>query len=86
MTLSTGAMDCDSAYLEGCFVDRPLEEGRYAWLEVSDSGGGIRPQVLGRVFDPFFTTKFQGKGMGLAVVQGLVHAQGGAIRIAKMLP
>jgi signal transduction histidine kinase/ActR/RegA family two-component response regulator len=58
--------------------------GRYVRLTVADTGGGIPPAVLDRVFDPFFTTKGvgEGTGLGLALVDGIVHDLGGAIELA----
>lgn len=51
-------------------------------LEVEDSGSGIEPDVLSRMFEPFFTTKRErGTGLGLAVVDRLVRAQGGTILV-----
>ncbi|MDH3392433.1 MAG: hybrid sensor histidine kinase/response regulator [Desulfobulbaceae bacterium] len=29
----------------------------YAWLSISDTGGGIAPENIHKIFDPFFTTK-----------------------------
>ncbi|HWY26066.1 MAG TPA: ATP-binding protein, partial [Nevskia sp.] len=36
-----------------------------AYLDVSDNGGGIRPELRDRVFEPFFTTAHRGTGLGL---------------------
>jgi CheY-like chemotaxis protein/two-component sensor histidine kinase len=53
--------------------------GDYAHLEVSDTGCGMPAHIKANVFDPFFTTKSAGRGLGLAVVQGIVRGLGGTI-------
>lgn len=58
-----------------------LKPGNYVNVVVDDTGQGMSAEVLARVFEPFFTTKFQGRGMGLAAVYGIVQNHGGDIFI-----
>jgi PAS domain S-box-containing protein len=60
-----------------------LPEGQYVLIEVSDSGPGMDDQTQTQIFDPFFTTKFMGRGLGLAVVQGIVRSLRGGIRVSS---
>jgi two-component system cell cycle sensor histidine kinase/response regulator CckA len=58
-----------------------LAEGNSLALEVSDTGCGITPEMQAKLFEPFFTTKGAGRGLGLALIQGIVRAHGGAISL-----
>ncbi len=60
-----------------------LQAGEYLKLDVSDTGGGMTKEVQAKVFDPFFSTKFAGRGLGLAVVQGIVRDHGGVINLVS---
>ncbi len=48
-----------------------------------DSGGGIKPEEMGRVFEPYHTTKAQGTGLGLMIVQRIVEEHGGEIELSS---
>ncbi len=60
-----------------------LPPGRYAVLEVADTGRGIPPEILPRIFDPFFTTRREqgGTGLGLATVHGTLRQSGGFVAV-----
>jgi two-component system cell cycle sensor histidine kinase/response regulator CckA len=60
-----------------------LPAGEYLRLMISDTGCGMTEGEQARIFDPFFSTKFAGRGLGLAVVQGIVRAHGGGIHIVS---
>lgn len=63
---------------------RPTAE-HYCCIQVTDSGCGIADDQLERIFDPFYSTKFTGRGLGLAMVLGLIKTWGGAINVQSSL-
>jgi signal transduction histidine kinase len=50
-------------------------------LEVKDAGCGIPPKEIEKIFDPFYSTKFFARGLGLAVVLGIVRALDGVVTV-----
>jgi PAS domain S-box-containing protein len=81
--ISTGVVDADRTYLSSTYFDDDLPAGRYVYLEVSDTGCGMSPEILAKIFDPFFSTKFTGRGLGLAAVVGIVRAHRGALKVSS---
>jgi PAS domain S-box-containing protein len=92
MNLAVNARDAmaSGGHLEiATRVEEPTAEGgvpspgRYAVIEVADTGCGMRPDVLSHIFEPFFTTKEIGKGtgLGLSTVYGIAHQAGGHIAV-----
>ena len=61
-----------------------LTAGSYVCVEITDNGAGIDPANLARVFEPFFTTKkAPHRGLGLALVYGIVTNHGGSVAISS---
>jgi PAS domain S-box-containing protein len=54
-----------------------------AFVEITDTGTGIRDADLPRLFDPFFTTRAPGEGLGLglSVCHQIISALGGRIDV-----
>ena len=51
-----------------------FEPGPCVVVTVADTGCGMDAATLERIFDPFFSTKFQGRGMGLPVLLGILRS------------
>ena len=67
----------------GTITLRTGHDDSQVWVEVQDTGQGIKPENLVRIFDPFFTTKPVGKGtgLGLSLSYGIVKNHGGRIEV-----
>ncbi len=91
INLSANAVDAmggNPGVLEISMTDVELDRddmapGEYIRLSVKDTGMGMEPEVMERVFEPFFTTKDvgEGRGMGLAVIHGIVENCEGSIEV-----
>jgi signal transduction histidine kinase len=77
VTVNTRNEHVDGAVAE----TRSIQPGDYVRLDVTDTGHGMSAETQSHVFEPFFTTKFQGRGLGLAAVFGIVTNHGGCIAV-----
>jgi len=62
-----------------------LKPGYYVCLTIDDDGKGMDEETRTGIFEPFFTTKFQGRGMGMAAVYGIVKNHDGWIYVDSEL-
>jgi signal transduction histidine kinase len=48
---------------------------------ISDTGPGIKPEILPHMFEPFTTTKEYGLGLGLSICYSIIRKHGGQITV-----
>lgn len=53
-------------------------------IEVTDAGGGMSSEVLGKALLPFYSTKQLGSGIGLALCREIVDAHHGHMRLVNI--
>ena len=72
---SADLLHCDSCHEEF--------SGDHLLISVADQGCGVPEHLRGRIFEPFYSTWHvaDGAGMGLAVVHGVMHTNGGHVRV-----
>jgi signal transduction histidine kinase/CheY-like chemotaxis protein len=75
-------MDVDETFAK---LHPDIHPGKYVLLRVSDTGCGIKPELIDHIFDPFFTTKPKGEGtgLGLSLIHGIVRKMNAAIIVTS---
>ena len=79
-TSNIAARDCARFQAKG------MPAADYVLVEVTDTGTGIAPAIVGKIFEPFFSTKEIGKGtgLGLSTVYGIIKQTGGFIYVDSL--
>jgi signal transduction histidine kinase len=84
--LIDNALDAMDINDSGILTIRTERDKEFVQVTVIDNGPGIPANVLHSIFDPFYTTKPMGKGtgMGLEVVQRIVHQHDGSVKVRSI--
>ena len=65
---------------------RPLHLADSATITIDDRGGGLAPEIAGRLFQPFASARPGGAGLGLALARRIVAMHGGTLRLEAREP
>ena len=80
----------DAVEQDGCIriTTKLCAHRRRVAITVTDTGAGIKQEILDKIFDPFFSTKPVGKGtgLGLSVTFGIIKDHGGRINVLSPAP
>ncbi len=81
ITISTGSTTLTAREISSALELAQLKPGEYVYLEVANNCSGMDPATAAKICDPFFSTKFTGRGLGLAIVSGVVRSHKGAMTV-----
>jgi len=65
----------------GELIIRTDRQEKQVVIQISDTGGGIPPEVLPHIFDTYYTSRPQGSGLGLPTAKKIVELHGGTIQV-----
>ena len=76
----------DALQPDGVITISTCHDEKWVFVEIQDTGIGIRPADMGRIFQPFYTTKpaIKGTGLGLSICHGIVQNHRGEIRVESV--
>jgi PAS domain S-box-containing protein len=70
---------------EGTLTIKTFSKMNNVYIEITDTGIGVKEENINKIFDDFFTTKNSVKdvGLGLSVCYGFIKEHGGDIRVSS---
>jgi len=60
------------------------DEGGVIEFSVTDSGPGLKDEIIGRLYEAFFSTKAEGLGIGLSLCRSIVESHRGRMRAQNL--
>ncbi len=66
-------------------IKNELIPGDYVCIGFQDDGTGMDKDTLRRLFEPFYSTKFQGRGLSMAAVSGIIKRHKGWITVSSQI-
>ena len=65
-------------------VPKTIEDQNVVEFSVLDSGGGLSPEVMGRLYEAFYSTKAEGMGIGLKLCRSIVESHQGRLQAENL--
>jgi len=76
-----GTITISGKAVSGSKIDDGSHYGEYLCLSIRDNGPGMDEETRRRIFEPFFSTKFEGRGLSMAAVFGIIKNHKGWISV-----
>jgi signal transduction histidine kinase len=84
-----GSLRISSDLVHSCNLPENIKDelrpGDYACIRFQDTGTGMDSTTLRRLFEPFFSTKFEGRGLSMAAVSGIIKRHAGWIDVSSQI-
>jgi len=74
----------DSLTVQGLIEQPSHKKFNYLAVKIKDTGCGIKKENLPRIYERYFTTKETGIGLGLAVVERIISAHNGTLKVESV--
>jgi signal transduction histidine kinase len=82
--IDNAGMQSSRRHIDLRVLPRHLAEGSVIEFSVSDTGPGVKEEVINKLFDAFFSTKSEGMGIGLNLCRSIIESHQGRIRVENL--